>query len=125
MNQTILLGQDHRIVPIPRAHWEGHLAQLPAHSQSRLSFMSPAHHLVRNFVVKHLPNTGKPISPMEIAEFLNLAVEQVEEILDQLERNLFFLVRDLGGAVTWAFPVTVEPTPHRLTFDSGEQIYAA
>jgi hypothetical protein len=125
MNQTILLGQGRRIVPIPRAHWEGHLAQLPAHSQSRLSFMSPAHHRVRNLVVKHLPTTGEPISPMEIAESLDLPVKQVGEILEQLERNLFFLVRDLDGAVTWAFPVTVEHTPHRLTFDSGEQIYAA
>jgi hypothetical protein len=125
MNKTILLGQGRRIIPIPRAHWEGHLSQLPAHSQSRLSFMSPAHHLVRNFVVKQLPAAASPISPMEIAESLNLPVKQVGEILDQLERNLFFLVRDLRGAVAWAFPVTVERTPHRLTFDSGEQIYAA
>jgi hypothetical protein len=125
MNQTILLGQGRRIIPIPRAHWEGHLSQLPAHSRSRLSFMSPAHHLVRNFVVKRLPSAASPISPMEIADFLKLPVSQVREILDQLERNLFFLVRDRSGAVTWAFPVTIEPTPHRLTFDSGEETYAA
>lgn len=125
MDESILLGQGREIVPIPRAHWEGHLSQVPAHSQSRLAFMSPAHHLVRNFVVRQLPTAGGPISRAEIADSLNLPVKQVGEILDELEKNLFFLVRDLHGAVTWAFPVTVEPTPHHLTFESGEQIYAA
>lgn len=125
MDDTILLGQGREIIPISRVHWEGHLSKLPEHSQSRLAFMSPAHHHIRNFVVRQLPTTGSPISPAEIAESLELPVKQVEEMLDQLEKHLFFLVRDLHGGVTWAFPVTVEPTPHRLTFESGEQIYAA
>ena len=50
---------------------------------------------------------------------------RVNTILDELEQNLVFLVRNEQGAVSWAFPVTVEPTPHRLTFSTGEQIYAA
>ena len=29
------------------------------------------------------------------------------------------------GAVTWAYPVTVDQTPHHLTFNTGEKIYAA
>ena len=35
------------------------------------------------------------------------------------------LVRDERGAVVWAYPFTVEATPHRITFDSGETLYAA
>jgi len=60
-----------------------------------------------------------------ISQALQLPLEQVGAILDELENNLFFLVRNEQGAVAWAFPVTVEPTPHRLVFSSGEQAYAA
>jgi hypothetical protein len=60
-----------------------------------------------------------------ISQALQLPLEQVGAILDQLEKNLFFLVRNEQGAVVWAFPVTVEPTPHRLEFNTGEQLYAA
>jgi hypothetical protein len=36
-----------------------------------------------------------------------------------------FLYRNERGEVTWAYPVTVAQTPHRLTFGSGEQVNAA
>jgi len=49
----------------------------------------------------------------------------VTAILDDLERNLFFLVRDARGDVSWAFPVTAEKTPHKLTFNTGERPHAA
>jgi hypothetical protein len=29
------------------------------------------------------------------------------------------------GEVSWAFPVTVETTPHKMGFSSGERLYAA
>jgi hypothetical protein len=56
---------------------------------------------------------------------LPLTTAQVSLILDELEKNLFFLVRDEQGSVIWAYPVTVGPTPHRLSFNSGEKLYAA
>ena len=65
--------------------------------------------------------TGNP----EIAQALNLPIERVTAILDELESKLFFLVRNAQGNVAWAFPVTIEPTPHRLMFDSGEKLFAA
>jgi hypothetical protein len=36
-----------------------------------------------------------------------------------------FLYRGGGESVTWAYPVTVDRTPHRVAFSSGEQTYAA
>jgi hypothetical protein len=36
-----------------------------------------------------------------------------------------FICRNDEGMAVWAYPVTVEKTPHRLTFSTGEQIYAA
>jgi hypothetical protein len=63
--------------------------------------------------------------PETIAQGLNMDLEQVVPILEQLEKRLTFLYRNEAGAVIWAYPVTVEVTPHRVTFSSGEQIYAA
>lgn len=87
--------------------------------------MSKTHHLVRYFVVRELPRLGQPMPPEFIAEALELSLAQTVTILDELEQHLFFLVRNEEGAVTWAFPVTVEPTQHSITFSSGEQLYAA
>ena len=125
MEEKILLGRDQKIIKIPRAIWEQHLAQIPQHSPSRLNFMTPAHHQIRYFTVKEIAYRQKPIEPEFIAKELNMQLEQVKAILEELERRLFFLVRNEQGAVAWAYPVTVERTPHRVTFSSGEQIYAA
>ena len=47
------------------------------------------------------------------------------KILDELEKNMTFLFRNPDGEVTWADPVTVDQTPHHVSFSSGEQVYAA
>jgi hypothetical protein len=125
MSETILSGRRGQIIHVPRPMWEGHLAQVPEHSRARLSFMSPEHHQVRYFVVKELVSRGEPLEPEAIVAELHLPLERVKGILDELERNLFFLVRNAQGAVSWAYPVTVEPTPHQLRFHSGERLYAA
>lgn len=125
MNEKILLGRDQQIVEIPRAAWEQHLAQIPLHSQTRLNFMTDAHHQIRYFVVKELVNRQKPIEPEVISEKLKMPLERVNLILGELERKLFFLVRNEQGAVAWAYPVTVMTTPHRLVFSSGERLYGA
>jgi len=87
--------------------------------------MSEEHHRVRYFVVRELQSTGKPIQQEFISQSLKLSVGRVNTILDELESNLFFLVRNGQGAVTWAYPVTVEKTPHELTFSTGERLYGA
>ncbi len=92
---------------------------------SRLAFLSRDHHLVRDFVVRELPRQGRPLSPMQIAQGTGLAPDTVSAILADLEKNLFFLVRDPGGSVSWAFPVTTSQTQQRLTFSTGERISGA
>lgn len=125
MTETILLGRDRQITEVPRAMWEQHVAQAPEHTRDRLAFMSDDHHGVRYFVVRELANRAVPVEAEVIVQALELPVARVKTILDELERNLFFLVRNEQGAVAWAFPVTVEPTPHRLIFSSGERLYGA
>jgi hypothetical protein len=125
MGEKILLGKEQQILEIPEATWKQHLTQISQHSQSRLDFMTNAHHQIRYFVVKEMVNTQKPIEPEYISEKLNMSLERVKLILDELERKLFFLVRNEQGAVAWAFPITVETTPHKLIFTSGERLYGA
>lgn len=86
--------------------------------------MTDRHVRVREYVVQEM-RENLALTPKRIGMALGLPASMVDELLADLERNLFFLVRDKDGAVTWAFPVTVEPTPHRLTFPGGERIYGA
>lgn len=91
-----------------------------------LAFMTLQHHAVRNFAVRELPrNGGRPLSPAQMAKALGFDSALVTSLLDDLEKHLFFLVRNRRGEVSWAFPVTTEPTPHRLRFSTGERIFAA
>jgi hypothetical protein len=125
MGESVLLGRGRQLLRLPREMWEQHLAQVPEHSGDRLRFMTEDFHRVRYFVVRELPLRGKAVAPQEISEALHLPLARVEDILEELERQLFFLVRNERGAVVWAYPVTVEPTPHQLSFSSGERLYAA
>ena len=125
MKKNILMGKGSEFVEIPGEIWTQHLAQIPQDFRKILSFMTEEHHMIRYFVVKELPHTGKPIPPEFISEELKMSLSKTIKILDELEENLFFLVRDGQGRVSWAFPVTADNTPHHLTFSTGERIDAA
>jgi len=125
MKENVLLSAGQMFTEIPMETWQQHLEQAPKDISKMLDFMTNAHHLVRNFVVRELPRVGKPLSPILISEELNLSLSKTIEILDELEKNLFFLVRNEQGDVSWTFPVTVDKTPHRMTFSTGERINAA
>lgn len=125
MDETILTAHGKEITEIPRATWEEHLGQAPEKIAQRLAFMSDEHHLVRYYAVEQIARRAKPISPARIAEDLGLAPPRVAEILDELESNLVFLVRNSSRDISWAFPVTADPTPHRLVFSTGERLHGA
>jgi DNA-binding MarR family transcriptional regulator len=125
MKKTVLIGHGREMIEISREDWGKALAAAPARFEERLKFMSAEHHLVRNFVVCELPIAAKPLSAKLIAGRLNLTVSRVQDILDELEKNLTFIFRNNQGDVFWAYPVTVSLTPHQITFDTGEELYAA
>jgi hypothetical protein len=120
LRDSLLLGVWRYLVPIPRPVWQSQVR-----GDSDLGFMTEAHHQVRDFVVLELPRAGEPLSLEFIARELDLPPSQVAGILDDLERHMTFLFRNEQGAVAWAYPVTVDRTPHHITFSSGEQVYAA
>jgi hypothetical protein len=120
LRDSLLLGVWRYLVPIPRPVWQSQVR-----GDADLDFMTEAHHRVRDFVVLELPRAGEPLSLEFIARELDLPPSQVAGILDDLERHMTFLFRNEQGAVAWAYPVTVDRTPHHITFSSGEQVYAA
>ncbi len=93
--------------------------------KEHMGFMTSDHRRVHHHVVCELPRTGRPLAPKAIAQDLGMPPEKIARILQELEQHMTFLFRSPQGEVTWAYPVTVERTPHHLTFSTGEQVYAA
>lgn len=125
MNGTLLVGDDREIRQVPDDAFVQAMQGLPTRMASRLAFMTQNHHAVRDFVVREMPRQRTPISPLGIANTTGLALQTVSVILTELERHLFFLVRNKDGNVAWAFPVTTAATTHKLTFSTGENIFGA
>ena len=125
MSGTILLGSGAEVQRVPDGAFIQGIKGLPSRMKARLTFMTRHHHLVRDFVVREMPRQPSPISPQQISLVTGLDLGKVSAILSDLERHLFFLVRDSEGNVSWAFPVTTYSTPHKLTFSSGERTSGA
>jgi len=124
MKDSLLLGLGSYMIPIPRMIWERVVKGEARKTRERLSFMSKDHHRVRDFAVLELPRTGAPLAPEAIAKALDLDVPRVVSILEELEEHLTFVFRGDQRAVTWAYPVTVDETPHHAAFSTGEEAYS-
>jgi hypothetical protein len=125
MSNKLLAGVWRTMVGVPPFLWEKQIEKARHKVKKSTRFMSPEHRLVHHYVVRELPRVEGPIPAERVARDLTLSVERVEDILQDLEKHLTFLVRNEQGQVVWAYPVTVEKTPHRITFASGERLYAA
>ena len=110
---------------VPPYLWEKQIQRERVKTRESLAFMSDDHRRVHHFVVRELPGHGRPMAPEVVAEALGIDLARVVSILGDLQDNLTFLFRNEAGEVTWAYPVTVEQTPHFMTFSSGEKLYAA
>ena len=125
MKDTILMGVGREIHSVPDRAFVKSMKNIPARMATRLAFMTPDHHKVCDFVARELPRQRKPLSPAQIAQGTALTLPNTSAILAQLEQNLFFLVRDREGNVSWAFPVTTYRTAHQLRFSTRERIFGA
>lgn len=123
MRSRLWIGLGRYMVPVPRMLWQWQIRR--SGSGTDLGFMSEEHHLVREYVVRELPNVGEPLSPEFIAGKVGLPVDRVEGILQDLDKNMTFVCRNEQEAVVWAYPVTAATTPHHVTFSTGEQVHAA
>ncbi len=125
MKDKLMLGLWRYIIKAPPSLWEKQIYKAKKKFEAENSFMSKEHGSVHHFVVRELPHAGKPLSPEFVANSLNLPIDRVKTILGDLEKRMTFLFRNRKGGVVWAYPVTVDKTPHHLTFSTGEQLYAA
>ncbi len=125
MNKSLLMGLGRIFLRIPRPIWQQEVTRGARAADRSLAFMTSDHHNVRDFVVREMPRFAKPIPPETIAQSLDMELVHVISILGELEKKLTFLFRNEDGAVNWAYPVTVDKTPQRITFSTGEQVYAA
>ena len=87
--------------------------------------LTPLEAEVRRLAVRHLPASGSPLTAQAIAEHGGFTTPEVATALEELHRKLGFLAINQEGAVTWAYPVTADGSPHHLTFETGERMTAA
>ncbi len=124
-NDPLLLGVWRYLLPLPPALWNSQVIANGRAMAAALSFMTPDHHRVRNYAVVELPRCGRPLEPEDFSAALDLPLDRVVRILDELEAHMTFVYRTNGRAVDWAYPVSIGPTPHHVTFSTGERIDAA
>jgi hypothetical protein len=126
VKDRIQLGFWHAMVGVPRALWRSAIDKNALQTRARVeSLIGEEHRRVQHFCVRELPRAGKSLQPEEIAAGTGLPLERVQALLDDLEAGMTFLYRNPAGAVHWAYPVTADETPHRVTFSTGERIHAA
>ena len=123
--RRILFGFNRRMIPIPWFVFTRILKREAKKTKNVLGGLDNEHRRVHRFVVKNLPGLAGPMPPDYIADRLKLDKARVIQILDELEQRLIFLFRPEGHDIVWAYPVTTEPTPHKLAFSSGERVWAA
>ena len=125
MKNKLMMGLWRYMLAVPPFLWEKQIAKGKKKYADHLAFMSADHRIVHHFAVRELPIAGKPLSPEFISNALNITVRRAIAILDDLESHMAFIFRNAQGEIEWAYPVTVEKTPHHVTFHTGEQLYAA
>ncbi len=125
MSDWAMVGVWRFILRIPPAIGKKRASQFAAKLREVAGTLSVQDRAIHHFTVRELPRLGGRMPPQYIAKSLDLSPAAVTEVLAGLEARMSFVVRDEEGAVTWAYPVTAETTPHRIRFRSGETLYAA
>ncbi len=124
MFERILLGIGKRLVPVP----EWLFRQLVRRDTAKLAkrpALEPDQRRIQHFAVREIPRRREAIAPEVFAAELDLPIDEVNLMLDELERRMTFLCRRGGEDVVWAYPVTAETTPHLVEMDGGFAFSAA
>ena len=125
-SEGLLLGRGRRLEVVAAEGWRRSLLSAAATMTQRLAFMTADHRRIREESVLRLPaNRLRPLTVSQLSRVTSLSERTVDRILRDLHRHLFFLVRNRHGDVGWAFPVTVDRTPHLVEFSSGERLWGA
>ena len=124
MFKRILLGVGQRMVPVPEWLFRS-VVRRDAKRLARRPALKPDERRVQHFAVREIPRRREAIAPEVFAAELDLPLDEVNRILDLLERRMTYLCRRGGTDVVWAYPVTAEETPHQVRIDGGAAFSAA
>ena len=125
MSNKLMLGLWRYVLHVPPFIWQKQIEKGKRRFEKEYGKLPADFRNVHHFVVRELPRVGKPLSQDFISGELGLSSVQVRSALDYLEKRMTYLYRNKAGEVIWAYPVTVEKTPHRIAFNTGEELYAA
>jgi hypothetical protein len=125
MKNKLMVGFWKLIINVPSFLWEKQIAAAKRKFEKENKFITEDHRQIHHFIVKELPYLAKPMQPDYIAERIDLPIRRVKSIIEDLDEHMTFICRNSNGEIVWAYPVTVEKTPHHITFNTGEQLYAA
>ncbi len=125
MANRLMSGFWRLMLSVPPFLWKKQVVRARGRIAAGMGFMTPDHRAVHHFAVRELPRHGCPLSPATIAAGLALPEGRVVSLLADLEARMTFLFRNPAGEVIWAYPLTVETTPHAMTFSTGERLHAA
>lgn len=125
MKNRLMMGLWRYMLGVPPFLWEKQIVKGKKRFAKHLAFMSEEHRLVHHFAVRELPRAERALSPQFVSNSLKIPMSRVTDILDELERRMTFIFRNAQREIEWAYPVTVERTPHHVAFHTGEQLYAA
>jgi len=123
--QSVLTAHGRDFERKPAVEWQAAVRRATDKMRQRLDFMTAAHHAVRTYVVRGLAQLQKPHPIVEIAAHVQLTASQVQSIVEELERELFFLASNRAGDVAWAFPLTAHQTAHELKLSTGQDTFGA
>lgn len=121
----ILIGIGHKMIPGPVFILNREIEKMAKIMKARVHKLPEEKRRIHHFVVRELPNAGQPISLEFIAQGLKMPIDRVSTLVDEMEKDKSFFYRCHSEGINWAYPVTVDNTPHRVTFSTGEQANAA
>jgi hypothetical protein len=124
MFDSIYLGIGKRLVPVPEFIFRP-MVRRDAQKIASRPALEPDQRRVQHFAVREIPRRHEAIAPEVLAAELDLALDEVLQILDELELRMTFLCRRGGERVSWAYPVTSDETQHTVRIDGGPAFSAA
>lgn len=125
MKNKVMMGLWRYVVNVPEGLWKKQMGSAVRRFDRKLGKMPEDVRKVHRFAARTLPGHGRPLSAGAIARGLGMAEADVVSCLEYLETQMTYLYRSRGREVTWVYPVTVDETPHKVFFSTGETLYAA
>ena len=124
-DRKMLMGIGIFMIPIPQVISNRGLEKGASGARAKAELLSEEERRVHYFVVKKMAVAKEPITAELVGEELDMPLERVEKTIDKLESLKTFLYRSDGKGISWAYPLSLENTGHKMTVSTGEEFFAA